>query len=279
MEFGVQQLQLGKILTNAKKAKNALIVMKKSGYNFIELNGFMIRKTPIFVKILMNLFSMPIKRSQSLPWKNLLNETDIKVSSIHEDIDTLEKNKELVVKECNMFDTKKVVLTGVYNFKYNNKETVLSLCKRLNSIVDLYRDENIEILYHNHNVEFVRIDKNKTAYDLIIENTTDKLGFEFDSYWPSVSGIDAVKYMKRISTRQKILHINDNSQASNKFITPIIKTKACELNRGFLNLDNITKQAKENNVEYIILEQHNNYIHNDPIESLVISSEYLNEIK
>ena len=47
----VQQFQLGTVLTNEKKALEVLTSMKDSGYEGIELCGFMIRKIPLFVKL------------------------------------------------------------------------------------------------------------------------------------------------------------------------------------------------------------------------------------
>jgi hypothetical protein len=98
MEFGVQQLQLGKILNKESKARTALKVMKEAGFNSIELNGFMIRKSPFIVRLLTSAYGMPIKKSFKFDWKKMLKDYDLHVISIHEDLDTLETNLDMVIQ-------------------------------------------------------------------------------------------------------------------------------------------------------------------------------------
>ena len=48
----VQMIQLGTVMGSKKKAKETMRLMKEAGYDGIELNGFMIKKMPIIVRIL-----------------------------------------------------------------------------------------------------------------------------------------------------------------------------------------------------------------------------------
>ncbi|MCR4698617.1 MAG: sugar phosphate isomerase/epimerase [Bacilli bacterium] len=281
MEFGVQQLQLGKILNKESKARTALKVMKEAGFNSIELNGFMIRKSPFIVRLLTSAYGMPIKKSFRFDWKKMLKDYDLHVISIHEDLDTLETNLDMVIQECKDFDCHYVVVTGMYNYDYSSFKAVKELATRLNEVGRRLKPHNLFLLYHNHNVEFVHVNKSRLAYDILISNTDPLVvNFEFDSYWPSVAGVDALFYMKRLGKRIRLHHICDNGNLNQKkFLTPIIKTNAVELGLGSLNLEAFLKQDLENETEAVILEQHKNYIHDDPIESLFTSAEYLQNFK
>ena len=281
MEFGVQQLQLGKVLSNKKNALNALKIIQTSGYDGIELNGFMIRKSPWIVKLLTSMSGMPIKNSGKMNWKELLDQVSLKVFSIHEDIDTLEKRLDDVVKEATLFHTHNIVLTGLYQFEYSSKKEVLALAERLNKIGKNLSEHGLTFLYHNHNVEFVHVTPDRLAYDFIIESTNpDYVSFEFDSYWPSISGVDALFYMKKLGKRQKLHHICDHGNLSHKkFMTPIISNEAVELGTGNLNLLAFLKQDQENEVEAVILEQHKHYLHKNPIESLCVSFDFISQYK
>ena len=51
------------------------------------------------------------------------------------------------------------------------------------------KDSGIQLLYHNHNSEFRKVEPGKTAYDMIIEETNPEyVNFELDSYWTYGSG-------------------------------------------------------------------------------------------
>lgn len=277
MKIAIQQLQLGRILTSEKKAKNALDTISNAGFNAIELNGFMIRKNPFIVKILTELGGMPVKKSDTLDWKKLVKDTNLEVASIHEDINTLETNINLVIKEAKEYNTKFIVLTGNYKFDYSNEKVIDDLASRLNTIGKNLKEENIEFLYHNHNVEFRHINDKELAYDRLIDKTEKQyVNFEFDSYWPSVSGVDALSYMKKLGNRIRLHHICDNGNIQKgESITPIVKMKAVELGLGCLNLNDMIDQDYKNNTEYVILEQHKNHIDNNPLKSALLSLNYL----
>ena len=280
MKTGIQQLQLGRLLTNEKKTLQYLQTLSKDGFDGIELNGFMIRKNPFIVKMLTQLGGMPIKKSDKFNWLRLIQNSKMEVISIHEDIQTLETKLDMVINEAKEFNTKYIVLTGNYKFDYTNLKNIKDLAFRLNKIGENLRKEGISFLYHNHNVEFVRVNNQEFAYDVLIKETNPEyVNFEFDSYWASVSGVDVISYMKKLGSRIKLHHICDNGNVKKgESITPIIKMKACELGSGCLNLKEMIKLDYENNVDYVILEQHKNHIDNNPMESARLSLKYLKEI-
>lgn len=280
MKTGIQQLQLGRLLTNEKKTLQYLQTLSKDGFDGIELNGFMIRKNPFIVKMLTQLGGMPIKKSDKFNWLRLIQKSKMEVISIHEDIQTLETKLDMVINEAKEFNTKYIVLTGNYKFDYTDLKNIKDLAFRLNKIGENLRKEGISFLYHNHNVEFVRVDNQEFAYDVLIKETNPEyVNFEFDSYWTSVSGVDVISYMKKLGSRIKLHHICDNGNIKKgESITPIIKMKACELGSGCLNLKEMIKLDYENNVDYVILEQHKNHIDNNPMESARLSLKYLKEI-
>ncbi len=277
MKIGIQQLQIGKTLTSEKKAMDAISSIKNAGFEYIELNGFMIRKNPFIVKILTGMNGMPIKHSDLLDWKKILKEKNLPVSSIHENLRTLETNINRVIQEAKEFQTNYIVLTGNYNFDYASERNIDDFCLRLNEIGKNLWKENIQFLYHNHNAEFMHVNPSELCFDRIIGKTdSDFVSFEFDSYWPSVSGVDALYYMKKLGPRIRIHHICDNGYSkSRKAITPIIGMKQVELGKGCINLSEMIQLDKKNHTDFLILEQHKNHIHNNPIESASLSIDYL----
>lgn len=273
----VQQFQLGTVLKNERMAKDVLLKMKESGYDGIELCGFMIRKTPFFVRFLTKMAGMPVGNG-GLNWEKLIDESGLNVVSVHEDLDRILNETDEVVKEVKAFHTDKIVLTGVYNYQFTETNSLLALITKLNKAGDVLADKGIQFLYHNHNVEFLKVN-GTSVYEMIVEMTNPKcVSFELDTYWATEAGVDALSLMKRLGDRVKLWHINDRgSRQTKKAFTPIIKSDAMELGTGNMNLIALVEQAKKQNVEAVILETHKNWIDGSPVKSFQLSAEFLNQ--
>lgn len=181
-------------------------------------------------------------------------------------------------KRQQAFGTKYVVITGMYRFDYSDKAAVQGLCRDLNTSGKILKEAGIELLYHNHNCEFLHVEPQKTAYDLLLSETDPEyVNFELDSYWPTEAGVDALALMKKLDTRMKLYHINDRGTRLLKpAMTPILKSDSMELGCGNMNLDALIAQAKNVNVDAVILESHKNWVDNSPLRSLEVSAQFLN---
>lgn len=278
MKKAVQQIMLGTVTKNEKQTAETLRRIKAAGYDGIELNGFMVKPTSFLVRMLTKAAGMPVGKGGSYDWNALVKEAGLCVTSIHEDLGTIRREPETVVKEAEAFGTKYVVITGMYRFDYTDKAAVQGLCRDLNVSGKILKEAGIELLYHNHNCEFLHVEQQKTAYDLLLSETDPEyVNFELDSYWPTEAGVDALALMKKLDTRMKLYHINDRGTRLLKpAMTPILKSDSMELGCGNMNLDALIAQAKNVNVDAVILESHKNWVDNSPLRSLEISAQFLN---
>ena len=220
---------------------------------------------------------MPTGNGGKLDWKKLISESGLKVISLHSYLNSIEENPEAVAKEALSFGTNTVVITGMYRFDYGNFAEVKKLAERLNMAGKALLPYGVKLLYHNHNVELQKVSEDKTAYDLIVENTDPQyVNFELDTYWMADGGADVTALVNKLSDRMVMWHINDRGcRKKGPFITPILKEDAAELGTGNMPLDAILETVKANTgVEAIVLETHKNWIDNDLIKSLTISAEW-----
>ena len=274
----VQQFQLRTVLGTEKKARENLGAMKKSGYDAIELNGFMIKKMPMIVRILTRLAGMPIGRSGKLDWKALISESGLKVVSIHEDLGSILKRPQEIIEEAKAYGTEYVVVTGMHHFDFSDKQAVLDLTDKLNQAGKLLEEGGIHFLYHNHNCEFRKVEPGKTAYQLILEKTDPEyVNFEFDSYWPTEAGCNALELMNTLGDRMKLYHINDRGSRVTGATGSILKSDSMELGYGTMNLTALVETAKKNGVKAVILESHKNWVDNSPVNSFRLSAEFMNQ--
>lgn len=278
MKKAVQQIMLGTVTKNEKQTAETLRRIRAAGYDGIELNGFMVKPTSFLVRMLTKAAGMPVGKGGSYDWNALVKEAGLCVTSIHEDLGTIRREPETVVKEAEAFSTKYVVITGMYRFDYTDKAAVQGLCRDLNVSGKILKEAGIELLYHNHNCEFLHVEPQKTAYDLLLSETDPEyVNFELDSYWPTEAGVNALALMKKLDTRMKLYHINDRGTRLLKpAMTPILKSDSMELGCGNMNLDALIAQAKNVNVDAVILESHKNWVDNSPLRSLEVSAQFLN---
>ena len=279
---GVQQIMIGSRCNSYESALSTLKAIKSAGYDGIELNDFMIKPTPFIVRLLTKFAGMPTGNGGKLDWKKLISESGLKVISLHSYLNSIEENPEAVAKEALSFGTDTVVITGMYRFDYGNASEVKKLAERLNNAGKALLPYGVKLLYHNHNVELQKISEDKTAYDVIIENTDPQyVNFELDTYWIADGGADVSALVDKLSDRMVMWHINDRGcRKKGPFITPILKEDAAELGTGNMALGTILENVRaKSKVEAIVLETHKNWIDNDPVKSLIVSAEWFKKHK
>ncbi len=276
----VQQIMLGTVTANEAQARDTLAAIRKAGYGGIELNGFMIRPTGFLVRMMTKMAGMPVGRGGRLDWAALVKEAGLSVVSVHEDLGTIRRETSTVIEEAGKFGTKYIVVTGMYRFDYSDKAAVSGLTRDLNEAGKELRQSGIALLYHNHNCELRKVSKGMTAYELLQKETDPEyVNFEFDSYWPTEAGVDALSLMRQLGERMKLYHINDRgTRLTGPSMTPLLKSDSMELGYGNMNLEALTDQALAAGVEAIILESHKNWVEKSPIKSLQLSAEFLKRI-
>jgi len=277
IQKAVQQIMLGSVTGTETAARQTLNAIREAGYDALELNGFMIRPTSFLVRALTKAAGMPTGKGGKLDWPSLLKETGLGVVSVHEDLGRIENETAAVIEEARLFGCRYIVITGMYRFDYTDPAEVSGLVRRLNAAGEKLSAEGVSLLYHNHNIEFSRLPDGYTAWDRLLAETDPAfVNFEFDSYWPTEAGADAMALMKQLGSRMKLWHINDRGfRASGKQMTPILKSDSLELGTGNMPLVSLLGQAKASGVDAVILESHRNWIDGSPVRSLQKSAEFL----
>ena len=113
---------------------------------------------------------------------------------------------------------------------------------------------------------------------LISETDPAFVNFEFDSFWFTDGGADAKLWMRTLGNRMTLWHVTDRGcRQTGPSMTPILQADSMELGTGSMDLDGLLACARENGIEAVILESHRNWIDKNPLRSLELSSQWLNE--
>lgn len=274
----VQQFMLGTVMNREDQAAETMRKMKEVGYNGIELCGFMLHPSGMMVRLMTRAAGMPVGSGGKLDWLRLVKDSGLTVVSIHQDLGSVERDPAAVAQEAGKFGTDKVVITGMYRFAYGDRDTVKNLAQRLNKAGEALKKEGVELLYHNHNCEFLQVAPGESAYQLLLAETDPEvLNFEFDSYWCAECGANPLAVMNILGKRMKLWHINDRgTRQIGPCMTPILKSDSMELGYGAMPLDALSQRALSAGIDAVILESHRNWVDKSPVKSFERSAEFLN---
>ncbi|MGN6221390.1 MAG: sugar phosphate isomerase/epimerase family protein [Microbacterium sp.] len=276
----IQQIQIGRVTSTESQARDTLARLASAGFEGIELNGFMTRPTPLFVRALTKVAGMPVGRGGRLDWPRLVAESGLSVVALHEDLGTIEREPAAVVARAAEFGTRTIVVTGMYRFDYGDESAVVRLAQRLNAAGQVLAAAGMRVLYHNHTAELRRVSPSRTAFDVLIELTDpDAVGFELDCFWAATAGADPLALLDALGERVRLLHLTDRgSRVTGPTMTPIVKVDSVELGAGNLAVDAIVGRAASLRMDAVVIETHKNWIDGSPLRSAEVSAQVLRRL-
>ena len=132
------------------------------------------------------------------------------------------------------------------------------MAARLNDIARMAKGVGLQYAYHNHNMEFARLDSGTIGYDILIAETDPALvDFEIDCGWMIAAGYKPEEYFHRIPTRIRMLHIKDFVRGS-KPSTSLAKDErpqGTELGHGYIDYKPILAAAAKISIDHYFVEQ------------------------
>lgn len=162
-----------------------------------------------------------------------------------------------------VFDCNRV---GIGFFDLHNKP-VLELCDTILSKAPEIKAAGGKLYYHNHAVEFKKVN-GKRNIDVILEKfSPDELGIIMDTYWVQKGGADPIEWLYKLEGRVDAVHYKD--MFWNGDMAPI--------GEGNMNFEGIIAASEKVGVEHILVEQ-DNCNGEDPFDCLARSYKYLTSL-
>ena len=104
----------------------------------------------------------------------------------------------------------------------------------------------INLLYHNHDFEFISDDQGITLVDRILSETSPEyVNFQIDLYWATLAGADPIEFFEKYPGRFKAFHVKDRDADGN--MVPVGK--------GEIDFKSIFQHADRAGLEYFLAEQ------------------------
>ena len=160
----------------------------------------------------------------------------------------------------------------------------------IKKIADVCNEQGIQLLYHNHDFEFKKLD-GKYALDILYSDVTaDRLQTEIDTCWVGVAGEDPASYVLKYSGRAPVVHLKDYYMQGKEKPKKLYELIGIEddgesaseeafgfrpVGYGVQNMPAILDAYVKAGAEWVVVEQDRPAPGDTPINSVKLSREYL----
>jgi sugar phosphate isomerase/epimerase len=192
-------------------------------------------------------------------YRDFLDEIGLRVASA-----TVLRHPELyaedytpVIDECLALDAKNVMVPNMHNAVLGNPYELEKLIACLNRAGKALSEAGIHLSYHNHAIDFSKIN-GKTMLDQIFEGTDARyVSFEPDTHWIQAGGGHVITWLKKLRGRIYIVHFKDygiDPYSDHMFLEGTHKL-FMEVGEGNLNWPGIIAECEGQGVQWCSVEQ------------------------
>ena len=249
--FGIQLYSLRDILPN--DPKGILKQVASDGYKQIE--SYQHDKLGMFWGM------------SSMEFKKYMDDLGMTIVSSHCDIN---KDFQKKVDEAAAIGMKYLICPSIGAMQ--TVDEYKKIAAKFNQCGDICKKAGIRFAYHNHDHDF-KIVEGQVAEYLYMQNTDPALvDFEMDIYWVVTAKLDPEAWLKKYKNRFRLCHIKDRIKGATE------RDASCILGEGSIDYPKILKTARDNGMQYYIVEQER-YDNTTPLDSAKADAEYLKKIK
>jgi sugar phosphate isomerase/epimerase len=201
--------------------------------------------------------------------RRMLHAEGLVCCATHERPDVILDEPNAVVDTLNALGCRYTAYPYPAGIRLDRLADVMAFAARLNAAGRVLHDAGLVLAYHNHSIEFRRID-GRLILDVIYEQTDPRfLQGEVDTYWVQHGGGDPVAWCRRLDGRLPLLHMKDYA------VSPDNQPAFAEIGGGNLDWPAIVETAERSGCEWFIVEQ--DECAGDPFDSLAASFDYVGE--
>ena len=251
-QISAQMYTVRDYLTNLKDFTDACQLLSNIGFTSVQLSGW---NTEIDIKDI----------------KKIFDDNNIKCHSTHHDSNMILNNPEKVIEELNILGAEYTAYPYPAGISFKTRNNVDIFIDKLNKAGEVFHKNGKTLCYHNHHIEFLKINE-EIVLELIYKNTLSTyLQGEIDTYWVQAGGQSVAEWVKKLTDRLPLLHLKDYGikydDADN------IKNYITEIGNGNINFKDIIPLAEKGGTKWYIIEQ--DTTPGNPFDSLKISYDYI----
>jgi len=200
--------------------------------------------------------------------REVLDKYGLKVVTTHRDFSVFMDNLDEII-DYNKTLGCELCGVGIIPPKYRNgREGIDEFIRDINTVSKELKKAGMLFGYHNHSLEFVKID-GKFIMDRLIEETDpETVNFIVDTYWLQAGGVNPADFIRKLGKRAMAIHFKDLSINPEGYTQEI-----AEVGEGNLDWDAIIQACDDAGARWAMVEQ--DTCKRDPFECMKVSYDYL----
>ena len=176
--------------------------------------------------------------------QNALDETGIEIAGAHVPIEWLESDFDDTVNRYRGLSCETVVVPSIDGSCFESKSTIADAANRLSRLGERLDDQGMQLCYHNHDHEFVRID-DRWAFDELVTATDESVNFQLDLPSAQYGGADPLALLERVGERTQSIHFYDRDMSNETSVS---------FDNGDVDLSGCIAAATNADVDWVIYE-------------------------
>lgn len=240
--------------------------LKEMGYDGVELAG---------------LYGM----ESAVACKKVLDQVGLELVSAHVPFDALENDAAL--DDYAATGIKYVAIPWMPAPK--DEEELKACIARIRNAGERCKARGMQLLYHNHDFEFEKINDQYILDTYYGEISADLLQTELDTCWVNVGGENPAQYVRKYTGRAPIVHLKDFAGSKTANMYALIGTDAAKeessskfefrpVGYGKQDFPSILAAAEDAGAGWVVVEQDSPSMGKTPMECAKMSIDYLKSI-
>ncbi len=197
----------------------------------------------------------------------ILKDNGLVCCATHEPGEVIRRNPEQIVERLQKLDCSYTAYPYPAGVDFSDIEAVRALARDLDRAGEVLSKAGQVLCYHNHAIEFVKVDGKPLLEHIYDMTNPANLQAEIDTYWVQFGGGNPVKWCERMSGRLPVIHMKDYQ------FTLENKPTHCEIGAGTLDFAGIVRAAESSGCKWFVIEQ--DTCSGNPFDSLRQSFEYV----
>lgn len=239
MKKGLQLYTVRDSYTTGEELKDILKKVKELGFEELEFAGF--------------------AELEAEELRDYLKELELTPLSSHQSLENLSFNLEETVRYHKILGVSYIACAFAPTSTVEEMEKLLSI---LISAREVIKESGMELIYHNHAHEFVKLPDGRLPIELIRE----VVRLELDTFWVFHAGTEPCAYMKEHAQDIALLHLKDGN----------FEGHPLALGEGYNNIKGIANMASNIGLKQVIIE--NDFPSPDGLADIGRSIRFLNTL-
>ena len=214
--------------------------------------------------------------------KKILDEVGLELVSAHVNIDLLEDDA--VLDDYAATGIRFVAIPWLVGPK--DAAELEAVIARIRKIGERVKAKGMQLLYHNHDFEFEKINDAYILDTYYSRIPAEYLQTELDTCWVNVGGEEPAAYVRKYTGRAPIVHLKDFAGSKSENMYALIGTDSAKeestgkfefrpVGYGRQDIPAILQASEDAGAGWVVVEQDSPSMGKTPMESVKMSIEYL----